>query len=107
MAMKQELRQDYLTSESSLVPSSGRSTSSLHSLNPEKNKVNADELREIIGTKPFRPVDVVTVSGDHYEVADERDVMSSPRRPELFILFTEDGVMHLNDQDTFVTPQTT
>lgn len=56
--------------------------------------MTADQLREIVARKSFRPVAVTTVGGDHYELREETDVLHSPRRPELFIFFT-DQRMHL------------
>ena len=56
--------------------------------------MTADQLREIVARKPFRPVAVTTVAGDHYELREEADVLHSPRRPELFIFFA-DQLMHI------------
>ena len=56
--------------------------------------MTADQLREIVARKPFRPVAVTTVAGDIYELREEADVLHSPRRPELFIFFTDER-MHL------------
>jgi hypothetical protein len=66
-------------------------------------QMNVDELRQIIGRKPFRAVEIATASGDHYQLVDETYVLNSPRRPELFVLFTEDGLMHLVDADQVVS----
>lgn len=65
--------------------------------------MNADELRELIGTKPFKPLEIATQTGDHFLVEQERDVYNNPRRPELFVLFTQDGLLHLIDADQIVS----
>ena len=62
--------------------------------------MTADQLREIIERKPFRPVEVVTVGGDHYQVVEEKDVHFNPRRrPDRVVVFTEDGLFHTLDAD--------
>jgi hypothetical protein len=57
--------------------------------------MSADQLREIVGRKPFRPVEVATTSGDHYQLLDESYVLNSARRPELFFFFTGEGLARL------------
>jgi hypothetical protein len=56
--------------------------------------MTADQLREIIERKPFRPLAVTSVAGQIYRLEEERDCFTSPRRPELFVFFTSDGSMH-------------
>jgi hypothetical protein len=60
--------------------------------------MTADQLREIVTRKPFRPVAVTAVAGDSYQLEEETDVLHSPRRPELFIFFTEQR-MHIVEAD--------
>jgi hypothetical protein len=66
--------------------------------------MNPDQLSEIIAARPFRPLEVATANGDHYVLRDDRDMLFNPRRrPDLFVLFTEDGVMHLLDTERIVS----
>jgi hypothetical protein len=62
--------------------------------------MTADQLREILERKPFKPVEIATTSGDHFQVLEEGDVhYNSRRRPERVVVFTQDGLFHILDAD--------
>jgi hypothetical protein len=66
--------------------------------------MNPDQFREIVRRRPFRPVEVTTTSGDHYVLTNEGYFYNNPRRrPELVVLFTEDGLMHLLEAGRIVS----
>jgi hypothetical protein len=56
--------------------------------------VNSQQLKELVIRRPFRPIQIATASGDHYAVLEEADIFNNRRRPDLYVIFTEDGLAH-------------
>jgi hypothetical protein len=56
--------------------------------------MDTKQLRELITRQPFRPIQIATAAGDHYTILEEADVFNNRRRPELYVIFTEDGLAH-------------
>jgi hypothetical protein len=56
--------------------------------------MNSQQLKELVNRRPFRPIQITTASGDHYAVLEEADIFNNRRRPDLYVIFTEDGLAH-------------
>jgi hypothetical protein len=56
--------------------------------------MNSQQLKELVNRRPFRPIQIATASGDHYAVLEEADIFNNRRRPDLYVIFTEDGLAH-------------
>jgi hypothetical protein len=56
--------------------------------------VNSQQLKELVSRRPFRPFQIATASGDHYAVLEEADIFNNRRRPDLYVIFTENGLAH-------------
>jgi hypothetical protein len=57
--------------------------------------MSSDQILEYITRKPFRPFTINLLDGEQIRIDNVHALMNSPRRPELLIVFTEDGKMHL------------
>jgi hypothetical protein len=53
--------------------------------------VNSEQLKELVSRRPFRPFEI---AGDHYSVLEEADIFNNRRRPDLYVIFTDDGLAH-------------
>ena len=56
--------------------------------------MDTNQLRTLITRQPFRPIQIATAAGDHYSILEEADIFNNRRRPELCVIFTEDGLAH-------------
>jgi len=65
------------------------------------------QLQSLINRKPFRPFQIATTAGDHLKVLEEGDILNNRRRPELYFIFTEDGLAHWIEADDIVSVSTT
>lgn len=61
------------------------------------------QVQELIRRKPFRAVQITLSSGDHFSVLEEGDIFNNRRRPELYVIFTEDGLAHWIEASDIVT----
>ena len=68
--------------------------------------MNNAQLKELVTRRPFRPYEVATSAGDHYAVLEEADIFNNRRRPDLFIIFTEDGLAHWIESTDIVSVTT-
>jgi len=68
--------------------------------------MNNAQLKELVTRRPFRPFEVATSAGDHYAVLEEADIFNNRRRPDLFIIFTEDGLAHWIESTDIVSVTT-
>jgi hypothetical protein len=64
------------------------------------------QLRTLISRRPFRPFQIATSSGDHYAVLEEADIFNNRRRPQLYVIFTDDGLAHWIESDDIVSVTT-
>ena len=65
--------------------------------------MDAKQLRELIARRPFRPIQIATAAGDHYAIVEEADIFNNRRRPELYVIFTADGLAHWIEADDIVS----
>ncbi|HEV3208685.1 MAG TPA: hypothetical protein VGY91_00335 [Chthoniobacterales bacterium] len=65
--------------------------------------MNNQQLKELIGRRPFRPFQIATSAGDHYSVLEEADIFNNRRRPELYVIFTEDALAHWVESNDIVS----
>jgi hypothetical protein len=54
-----------------------------------------EELKNLVGRKPFRPFTINLLNGDHIGIDAESNIYFPAPRPELVIAFTENGRMHI------------
>ena len=59
--------------------------------------MNAENLKQLISRKPFRPFELVTAGGEHYTINDESQFLFNDRRPDLFVFFDANGVFRMID----------
>jgi hypothetical protein len=60
--------------------------------------MNVDQLQQVLRREPFRPFQIVTAGGEHYEISAERDFLYKEQRPDLLVFFGE-GVYRIVDVD--------
>jgi hypothetical protein len=68
--------------------------------------VDNKQLQALINRKPFRAFEIATTAGDHFPVLEEGDILNNRRRPELYFIFTEDGLAHWIEADDIVSVTT-
>ena len=56
--------------------------------------MDTQQLRALITRRPFRPFQIATSAGDHYAILEEADIFNNRRRPDLYVIFTDDGLAH-------------
>ena len=64
--------------------------------------MDSQQLKSLINRKPFRPFQIATTAGDHFVVLEEGDILSNRRRPDLYFIFTEDGLAHWIESNDIV-----
>jgi hypothetical protein len=65
--------------------------------------MDTKQVREFLARRPFRPFEIATTAGDHYAVLEEGDIFNNRRRPNLYVIFTDDGLAHLIEADSIVS----
>jgi hypothetical protein len=58
--------------------------------------MNVDQLQQIVRREPFRPFQIATTAGEHYEILEERDYLYKEQRPDLLVFFAE-GIYRIVD----------
>jgi hypothetical protein len=53
------------------------------------------EIQNLANRKPFRPFTVNLINGDRIPIDRSDDITFPSRRPELVIVFTSNGQMHI------------
>ena len=61
--------------------------------------MKADELRDRMAIKPFRPFTVETRGGQSFEIEGEENLLLPKAKPEIVIVFTQ-GHMYILDIDS-------
>jgi hypothetical protein len=64
------------------------------------------QLKSLISRKPFRPFQIATTAGDHFSILEEGDILNNRRRPDLYFIFTEDGLAHWIESGDIVSVTT-
>jgi hypothetical protein len=65
--------------------------------------MDLEQFKELISRRPFRPIHIATASGDHYAVLEEADIFNNRHCPELYFIFTEDGLVHWTEVGDIVS----
>lgn len=65
--------------------------------------MNNEQLKVLMGRRPFRPFQIATSAGDHYVVLEEADIFNNRRRPDLYVIFTDNGLAHLIESSDIVS----
>jgi hypothetical protein len=65
--------------------------------------MKTDQINVLINRRPFRAFQIATASGDHYSVLEEADIFNNRRRPDLYVIFTEDGLAHWIESSDIVS----
>jgi len=68
--------------------------------------MDTNQLQALINRKPFRPFQIATTAGDHFAVLEEGDIFNNRRRPNLYFIFTDDGLAHWIEADDIVSVTT-
>jgi hypothetical protein len=68
--------------------------------------MNSQQLNTLITRKPFRPFQIATGAGEDFNVLEEGDILSNRRRPDLYFIFTEDGLAHWIESSDIVSVTT-
>ena len=65
--------------------------------------MKTEEIKVLIGRTPFRPFTIETTGGKQILVSEETDILLPERRPELVIALTEDGSLHLVEDEAIAS----
>jgi hypothetical protein len=68
--------------------------------------MNSQQLNALITRKPFRSFQIATTAGDHFDVLEEGDIFNNLRRPDFYVIFTEDGLAHWIESSDIVSVTT-
>ena len=61
------------------------------------------EIKTLVERQPFRPFVIETTGGKQILISQQRNILLPEAKPELVIAFTDDGQMHLVEDEAIAS----